>query len=179
MASFCIALPFRTARGATPVFRSLFSTHRRWFSTLRYPTWRRPGEALFCLNKVEMLVHKSLVEVEISVTDTLHGMVQSGAAIILEGLGPFFPSSLPERDKYRLLKISSNDLAMQFVPGHISIEVKPFSLRNSGPSPKIYMCLLNDMFATTELCKVMHMHSYVVRDVTSANFLKYIVYNTP
>lgn len=74
MDSFCNALPFQTARGAIPVF---LSTHQRWFCTLHYPTWRHP-EALFCLNKVEMLVKESQLEVEISVTDTLRGMVQSG-----------------------------------------------------------------------------------------------------
>lgn len=58
--------------------------------------------------------------------------------------------------------ISLNDLAMQFMPGHISIEVKRCSRRNSGPNPKICMCLLNDnIFATIERCKLMH--SYVAR----------------
>lgn len=62
----------------------------------------------------------------------------------------------------QLLKISLNDLAMQFVPGHIFIEVKRFSRRNSGPNPKICMCLLNDnIFATIEHCKLMY--SYVAR----------------
>lgn len=75
MDSFCNTLPFQTARGAIPVF---LSTHQRWFCILHYPTWRHPEEALFCLDKVEMLVKESQLEVEISVTDILRGMVQSG-----------------------------------------------------------------------------------------------------
>lgn len=37
------------------------------------------------------------------------------------------------------IMISLNNLAMQFVPGHISIYVKRCLCRNSGPNPKIHV----------------------------------------